>query len=802
MMLKNRQCILTICLVFIISKYEAQKLNPDEKAPNFTLPTLKGPLVYKGIGHPETNINPPIIFHEFTNHSGFLECLWTKDSSLLELIDNSPENAHYVFLSSSNNAAATAEWMRMRFEEILEKYYTLAKNLSTSVNKFANNIDVQAQRRSFESIIRKKTFNTMYPIPHRRIDRRSVENSLPKDVKPKILKKSHIQTKKWNWENYNKKHKISKSKEKNNYEDHLRLDSQSSQKRSIVAHVTREMNNDVDDSIESDDNALQERIEKILKRGRYKYISNWLDRLHFVTIPIYQVGNWLPLVMSRWYCSGHGCGLDQVSVETKEDGDVQFVSKRLDGRYDWLPSPYTLKTKHPKSKVAYFGNGCSANVEDFTNKVALVSRGGKCSYFKKMFNAQQAGAIGVIVYSTEDESLVDMICEGSECEEEMHTPGTMVPFETGEKLMKLLAKSEDIFVRFQHTPSRNFFVAIDEQGDLQEVGWLLYPSMIFLAYQAKWLNYKTNLLHNISSMNAVVLPVFNATIMQGNKGVVKSIKVPSLDELQKYQHVYLDMALGCPGTSDYTCPHWDHTVQLFICCNNTSELCGKEIGRWITPFRRRIGRWLTNIRPLIPLFNSEKCTFTMKTVPWAMPWKPSLTIRLADKIKGPTESPFKITPLFRGGRFDSSYSKRGKRAMNFTISPLTTKVKIYAVITGHGSDNNNCAEFCVTSHHFLVNNRHKNTRIFDTAGTATGCADRVSDGSEPNEHGTWLYGRDGWCDGENVSPWVEDITSQVRLGETNNIRYFGLFNGTDPNPKINPGNIIMYSYLVEYKTVD
>ena len=103
-----------------------------------------------------------------------------------------------------------------------------------------------------------------------------------------------------------------------------------------------------------------------------------------------------------------------------------------------------------------------------------------------MINAQQAGAIGVIVYSTEDEPLVDMVCEGSECEEEMHTPGTMVPFETGEKLLKLLAKSEDVFVRFQHTPSRNFFVAIDEQGNLQEVGWLLYPSMIFLSYQAKW----------------------------------------------------------------------------------------------------------------------------------------------------------------------------------------------------------------------------------------------------------------------------------------------------------------------------
>ena len=160
-------------------------------------------------------------------------------------------------------------------------------------------------------------------MPHRRIDRRSIELELPKEHKPKLLKKTQVQTKKWNWDSYNKKHKLPKSNESHNFEDHLRLDSQSSQKRSIVAHVTREMSNDVDDSIENDDSALQERIAKILKRGKYKYISNWLDRLHFVTIPIYQVGNWLPLVMSRWYCSGHGCGLDQVSVENKE-GEILY----------------------------------------------------------------------------------------------------------------------------------------------------------------------------------------------------------------------------------------------------------------------------------------------------------------------------------------------------------------------------------------------------------------------------------------------------------------------------------------------
>ena len=52
----------------------------------------------------------------------------------------------------------------------------------------------------------------------------------------------------------------------------------------------------------------------------------------------------------------------------------------------------------------------------------------------------------------------------------------------------------------------------------------------------------------------------------------------------------------------------------------------------------------------------------------------------------------------------------------------------------------------------------------------------------PNEEGTWLYGRDGWCDGQEVRPEVWDVTSQVALAGSNTLHYYGWFNGTDPNP--------------------
>ena len=193
----------------------------------------------------------------------------------------------------------------------------------------------------------------------------------------------------------------------------------------------------------------------------------------------------------------------------------------------------------------------------------------------------------------------------------------------------------------------------------------------------------------------------------------------------------------------------------------------------------------------------------MKTVPWALPWYPSLNIRLSkrDNSDSPIRVPYKVIPLFKGGQttFNQSYNANFPPVL-FTIDDDVIEVVLEAVITGHGSDNHNCGEFCVTSHRFTVNNRYANVRTFTNPTNPLGCADRVPEGVEPNEHGTWLYGRDGWCDGQEVDPWIVDITDQVNIGGgINRITYVGLFDGKTPNPTGNPGYIIMYSNIVLYK---
>ena len=66
---------------------------------------------------------------------------------------------------------------------------------------------------------------------------------------------------------------------------------------------------------------------------------------------------------------------------------MKLVSKRLDGRYDWLTSPYSIKQK--RSKIVDIGDGCDNSTSTkYTNTVVLISNNNKCSYFQKVGTEQ------------------------------------------------------------------------------------------------------------------------------------------------------------------------------------------------------------------------------------------------------------------------------------------------------------------------------------------------------------------------------------------------------------------------------
>ncbi len=76
---------------------------------------------------------------------------------------------------------------------------------------------------------------------------------------------------------------------------------------------------------------------------------------------------------------------------------------------------------------------------------------------------------------------------------------------------------------------------------------------------------------------------------------------------------------------------------------------------------------------------------------------------------------------------------------------------------------------------------------------------QVVDGTVPNQSGTWVYGRGGWCPGLEVVPWVVDITDDVVVGEENTVSYLGLMDGEVWQPDSTGANIRMQSYLVYYE---
>lgn len=50
--------------------------------------------------------------------------------------------------------------------------------------------------------------------------------------------------------------------------------------------------------------------------------ASWVPRVHFAVYPVSTLGNWIPRVLSQWYCSGHGCGFDQIVVENVQGKEL------------------------------------------------------------------------------------------------------------------------------------------------------------------------------------------------------------------------------------------------------------------------------------------------------------------------------------------------------------------------------------------------------------------------------------------------------------------------------------------------
>jgi hypothetical protein len=230
--------------------------------------------------------------------------------------------------------------------------------------------------------------------------------------------------------------------------------------------------------------------------------------------------------------------------------------------------------------------------------------------------------------------------------------------------------------------------------------------------------------------------------------------------------------------------------------------CDREVARWITPYWRE-GRWVTDISQMLPLLAQggrrtfrwySKHQFDPREVPYVI----SMSLRLSNQNRGMRPVELRTLWASEGERWDSTYDARHAPA-RFTVPPGVRKVEVYSLITGHGAEVGQCAEFCNHTHHFAVNGRTPHSLRFPEAQSQLGCAERVGDGVVPNQHGTWYFGRGGWCPGQDVRPFVADITNDLRPGMDNEITYRTLLGSNPLAAGRSYGNIDHATYLIFYR---
>lgn len=85
---------------------------------------------------------------------------------------------------------------------------------------------------------------------------------------------------------------------------------------------------------------------------------------------------------------------------------------------------------------------------------------------------------------------------------------------------------------------------------------------------------------------------------------------------------------------------------------------------------------------------------------------------------------------------------------------------------------------------------------FPEARSPDGCTDRVDQGVVPNQHGTWYFGRGGWCPGWDVRPVVIDVTSELRMGAENELGYTATVDNRVITSMAGYGNVVLTAYLV------
>ncbi len=289
----------------------------------------------------------------------------------------------------------------------------------------------------------------------------------------------------------------------------------------------------------------------------------------------------------------------------------------------------------------------------------------------------------------------------------------------------------------------------------------------------------------------------NGPFSNSNNWQTWPAQFPDAATMAGFDTMDLVVTATCGPSSYADCGHWDYEAVVNLCSDDMCTEPAQEIARWITPYSRPgTRRWVIDASPLLGMVADGGTQHFNFGMIWNM--NPSVwDLRFILRNEGRGAASREVIAAFSGNRgFDDNYNDAWT-PVEFTPPAGTARVELVAIISGHGQNTDNCAEWCSHQHEFTVNGSDVHLREFPGQVTGQRCGEAVDEGVIPGQWGNWTPGRAGWCPGLPVQPWVVDITDQVTLGELNTLDYRGLYGGQPVTG--NRGRIRLSSYIAYYE---
>ncbi len=261
----------------------------------------------------------------------------------------------------------------------------------------------------------------------------------------------------------------------------------------------------------------------------------------------------------------------------------------------------------------------------------------------------------------------------------------------------------------------------------------------------------------------------------------------------RYRKIRLHYILGrynCPAGTQY-CGSWDYTTLVYAKPQNADTV---ELARIITPYATDWGTtrkhdYIVDVTDYAPILNGN---LDMQYQYEGYSWGFTLTLKI-EYIEGiPPMDAVAAKNVYDGYFAYGNTSNPIENKLvtkNFTYNAPVANAILKNIISGHGSDDNGCGEFCSKYYQQKINGN----QIAQKQLWKSNCG--VNNISP--QTGTWVFDRANWCPGEVVYPIVHDISDF-----TNPASAFEVNMDFEPytSPvQTNTGGFNVVSQLITYK---